>query len=292
MISRYLIITALLTSLLCNTNVIAKEMKKPLVSVQLHSVKDEITKDFKGTLTALAKIGIDGVEFAGRFGPYENDPIGLKNYLDSLGLQASGAHVGIKQLRGEAYHRSINFYKQLGVTTLIIPHDSRVDNPDKIADLAKELTSIATKLKSHGLKLAYHNHAKEFKTFNGSTFWDYLAINTPDYMALQLDVGWSNFAKADSLSYVKRYPNRTITTHLKIRTTDDKKLWDTINDNVAIVIGEDDYHWKKLIQSMMAVGGTQWLVVEQEETHQGKSLLETVIKSINGLQSILSEIKQ
>lgn len=262
----------------------------PKLSVQLHSVKDAIIADFEGTLKTLASTGIEGVEFAGRFGKYENDAQGLKNFLTSIGLQASGAHVNIKLLRGEAYERTVNFYKTLGTNLLIIPHDGRVDKSDKVAELAQEMSEISKKLAADGMVLGYHNHAKEFKPFNDSTFWDYLALNTPNDMALQLDVGWANFAKVDSVEYVKRYPNRTLTTHIKIRTELDKNKMDKIDDAVAIVIGKDSYDWATLVKTMMAHGGTQWLVVEQEETHAGKSRLETVTASIKGLQAIVKNL--
>lgn len=37
----------------------------PRIGVQLWSVKDEIKKDFEGTLVKIAELGIEGVEFAG-----------------------------------------------------------------------------------------------------------------------------------------------------------------------------------------------------------------------------------
>lgn len=60
----------------------------PQLSVQLWSVKDAMQADFEGTLTKLAAMGFDGVEFAGFFGNYANDPAGLKAFLDKLGLKA------------------------------------------------------------------------------------------------------------------------------------------------------------------------------------------------------------
>lgn len=53
----------------------------PLLSVQLHSLRDAVADDFKGTLTAIAEMGFDGVEFAGRYGEFASDPEGLKTFL-------------------------------------------------------------------------------------------------------------------------------------------------------------------------------------------------------------------
>ncbi|MGC3990185.1 MAG: hypothetical protein QM796_10985, partial [Chthoniobacteraceae bacterium] len=48
----------------------------PRLGVQLWSVKDEVKKDFEGTLTRLAGLGFEGVEFAGEFGRFANDAVG------------------------------------------------------------------------------------------------------------------------------------------------------------------------------------------------------------------------
>ena len=59
----------------------------PQLSVQLWSIKDAMTADFEGTLTKLAAMGFQGVEFAGIFGRFEQNPEGLKVFLKSLGLK-------------------------------------------------------------------------------------------------------------------------------------------------------------------------------------------------------------
>lgn len=266
------------------------QMTQPKISVQLHSVKDAIDKDFKGTLTALAATGIDGVEFAGRFGPYKQDPEGLKRFINHLNLQVSGAHVPLNALKGKALPQTLHFYKTLGTTTLIIPFDSRANRPDKITAFTTELSALSQQLKAEGITLGYHNHAMEFTPFNGATFWDYIANNTPQNMALQLDIGWSNFAGQNAVKTIERYPGRTLTSHIKIRTTDDKTRWANINTNNAIIIGNDTFDWAKVFNTLITTGGTEWLVVEQEETYTGQTRLEAVSQSIQGVKRILAAL--
>jgi sugar phosphate isomerase/epimerase len=257
----------------------------PPLSVQLHSVKHAVKADFKGTLTALSEMGFAGVEFAGNYGPYANDPEGLKAFLASLNLKASGAHLGTKQLRGELGEKNLTFLKSIGVELVIIPHDARVDQPDELASMVEEFRALTKIVESYGLMLGYHNHAKEFAGYSESTFWDYLAQNTPDNFVLQLDVGWANYADADPIDYVKRYPNRTLTTHYKIRTKKDE-------GPKPVIIGLDDFNWTKMIKTNISVGGTQWIVIEQEEYPQALTPLETVAASMQGLQRIIDEMTQ
>ena len=88
----------------------------PKVSVQLWSVKNGVSSDFKGTLQQLAKMGFQGVEFAGEFGEFANDPAGLKQFLNSLGLQVSGAHIHFDKLHADKFAQTVEFYRAIGTT--------------------------------------------------------------------------------------------------------------------------------------------------------------------------------
>src|SRR5512142_3076412 len=62
------------------------------VALQLYTVRDELAKDFPGTLEKVAKMGYAGVEFAGYGGLSASD---LKGHLERLGLMPVGSHVGL-----------------------------------------------------------------------------------------------------------------------------------------------------------------------------------------------------
>ena len=59
------------------------------LGLQLYSVRDEAEKDLPGVLGTVAKMGYQGVEFAGFFG---HDLGQLRHHLDALGLVAIGTH--------------------------------------------------------------------------------------------------------------------------------------------------------------------------------------------------------
>lgn len=249
------------------------------ISVQLWSVREFLNADFEGTLRKIAVMGFDGVEFAGDYGSYKNDPEGLKGFLDSIGLRVSGAHVGLNKLKGEEAQKTIQFLKAIGVKLIIIPADSRAWDPKGIHSLVKDLTQLNEVLGSQGLTLGYHNHDKEFGAFKEETFWDFIAKNTPKSMCLQMDVAWVNIAGKDPLTYVKRYPGRTLTTHIKIRTKD--------NNGVNTIIGQDDFDWAALAKIQLAYGGVQWFVIEQEEHPEGYTFLSAVEASKKGFELFL-----
>lgn len=252
----------------------------PKVSVQLWSVKDEVRNDFKGTLQKLSEMGFQGVEFAGEFGEYAENPKGIKEFLNTIGLEVSGAHVHFDKLTADNFEQTVTFYRDLGTTMLIIPYDERAYDPNGIEQVVSELNALAEKLAPFGMQIGFHNHAKEFDAYKATTYWDYLAKSTPDNVVLQLDVGWVTFAGKDPVEYVQRYPGRTVTTHYKVRLPPG-------TEGRLPIIGQDTIDWPSLIKANIEVGGTRWLVVEQEEYPNGLAPLQAVEASKDGLDVYL-----
>ena len=253
---------------------------KPGVSVQLWSVKDDVKADFVGTLQALADMGFDGVEFAGDFGPYQNNPTGLKAKLAELGLAVSGAHVGFDALRGDKLVATALFHQQLGTPYVIVPWDERAFAADTVDLVAKELTVIAERLAPYGLRVGYHNHAQEMADYGDITFWQYIASNTPESVVLQQDVGWTLVAEKDPVAMVKAYPGRTLTTHFKAPEYETPKG--------TPIVGQDGINWLPIYQATAAVGGAKWVVLEQEQYPNGLTPLEAVAATKQGFDSIIT----
>ncbi|WP_286233545.1 sugar phosphate isomerase/epimerase family protein [Thalassotalea sediminis] len=260
-----------------------KQSVLPKLSVQLWSVKDDVNASFKQTLSSLAEMGFQGVEFAGAFGPFKDDPKALKNFLSSKALEASGAHLGFDQLNEENFAKTVEFYKAIGATMLIVPWDERAWHPDGVKEVVSLLNDLAIKLKPHGMRIGFHNHDQEFNNFEGTTYWDYIATNTSSDVVLQQDVGWTTYAGKDPVEYVKRYPGRTLTTHYKVRLPEG-------TTGKLPIIGKDTIDWLALTKANIAVGGTLWIVVEQEEYPNGLTPMEAVLASKHGLDKILEKL--
>ncbi|HEY7885060.1 MAG TPA: sugar phosphate isomerase/epimerase [Cellvibrionaceae bacterium] len=256
---------------------------EPRISVQLWSVKDQISEDFEGTLKKLAAMGFDGVEFARNFGPYANNPAGLKAFLAEIGLEASGAHVGTDDIAPGKIHQTIAFYKTLGADHIVVPYDERAFDAKGIDKLIAELNTAAKTLEGYGMQTGYHNHAQEFGDFKGATYWDYLAKNTSDKVILQLDVGWATVAGKDPIAFVESYPGRTLSTHIKASLPEG-------TEGKRQILGDDVTDWNAVISAMKKSGGTQWLVLEQEEYPDGLTPMQAVEKSMQGLQTILADM--
>ena len=59
------------------------------LSIQLYSLRAESEKDFVGVLEYVAKLGFQGVEFAGYYGLSAEE---IRAHLDRLGLVCSSTH--------------------------------------------------------------------------------------------------------------------------------------------------------------------------------------------------------
>lgn len=262
----------------------AEKPTSPELSVQLWSVKDDVTADFEGTLKKLAAMGFQGVEFAGNFGPYANDAKGLKKFLDKTGLKASGAHVHFDKLSPEKIDATIAFYKAIDCKYLIIPMDKRAFTKEGAKQVADDLKKVQVILSKHGMHTGYHNHKEEMEGETGKTPWDVIGTNTDFDVVLQQDVGWTEVAGKNPVDFIKAYPGRTITTHYKAAAPEE-------GNKEHAIIGKDTTDWKALIEANKTVGGTLWLVVEQEVYPEGMTPMQSVEASLKGLQKIIAETK-
>lgn len=251
----------------------------PGTAVQLWSVRDLLQEDFVPTLAAIADLGIDGVEFAGEFGPYENDAEGLRSLLDELGLRVTSAHVPFDSLDDDAIDDTVAFFQTLGAATLIIGWDDRAWDADRVGELVDDLNAAANRLANYGMNVGYHNHDREFDTHGSATFWDHIASRTREDVVLQLDVGWVVYAGDTPETYIERYPGRTRSAHYKIFPHPDRPR--------SPIIGDDSLDWRALTDTAVRAGRLDWIIIEQEVYPEGLSSLEAVAASKQGLDRAL-----
>jgi len=256
----------------------AATTKKLPVAVQLYSVRDVCAKDFDGALGQLAKMGFDGVEFAG-YHSYSGKPKALRQRLDDLNLRVAATHLATMALRGDALKQTIEFHQTIGCRFLIVPNDRDFTDPEKSKVLAETFNQVALTLKPLGMACGYHNHASDFKMNGGKTSWDWFAERTSQDVILQQDCGWTVAAGYDPVVLMKRYPGRMRTTHFKpvvVGGDQTKKP----------IIGQDSVDWPAVLAACIAFGGTEWITVEQEKYLDGISPMACTEMSLAGLKKI------
>jgi sugar phosphate isomerase/epimerase len=220
------------------------------VGLQLYSVREDCAKDLEDTLKAVAEMGYVGVEFAGYHGHSAED---IRKMLDALNLTMCGTHTGADTLLSDRLDETIEFSKVCGNRFLIIPwYDP--GSKEGWLEFAAKLNDVADKVGEHGMHTGYHNHAHDFEALDGTTPWDLLFGNTSDQVVMQLDTGNAFHGGANPVPYIKRYPGRALTVHLK----------EFSKTNHRAVIGEGDVPWDDVFELCETIGGTQWYIVEQE----------------------------
>jgi len=86
-------------------------MKQFKIGVQLYSVRDDMARDFEGTLQKIADMGYEYVEFAGYYGRSSEE---IKALLDKLGLKCISVHQGLEFFENDP-QAGVDFLKGFGV---------------------------------------------------------------------------------------------------------------------------------------------------------------------------------
>jgi sugar phosphate isomerase/epimerase len=223
------------------------------IGLQLYSVREDAAKDLPGVLKAVAKMGYDGVEFAGYYGYNAEN---LRKMLDDNGLKCCGTHTGLNTILGDELQRTIDFNKTLGNPYLIVPGlpGERTASRAAWLETAQMFNEASLRAEEQSMLVGYHNHHIEFQPLDGELPWDTFFGNTRCQVVMQLDTGNALHGHADPVPFLQRYPGRALTVHLKeYSATNDKAL-----------LGEGEVRWNEVFALCEGVGGTQWYIVEQE----------------------------
>ena len=239
------------------------------IGLQLWSVHEEMTNDFFGTLEKVAKMGYDGIEFAGYFG---HDAGVIKEKLSVLGLQVAATHIPIEALR-DKFDEVIAFEKELGNQYIVCPY-ATFETVEAWIPFAKELNEINQKIKKAGLTFIYHNHAEEFQKLDVGYVLDLILENVDK---AEIDVYWAEFAGVNPIAYLAQYSGRTPLVHIKDMAETKDKSTEVGNGILDI----------KAIAKQAEKNGAEWLIVEQEAFT--RPTLESVEIGLKNLKEILKD---
>ena len=217
-------------------------------AVQMYSLRSYVAENgLRAGLEKVAEIGYKGVEFAGFFGNSAED---VRSWLDELGLEAYSTHTGIKELAPETIQATVAYHKAIGCDLIIIPGASMKTREELDAVIAT-MNFAQPIVEAAGMKLAFHNHYKEFITT------DYGAIIMDEFLAktainLQIDTFWAFYAGKDPVALMEELKDRIVSIHLK----------DGLSDKTGKSLGEGEAPVEKVLDKAIAMGLP--VVVESE----------------------------
>ena len=222
------------------------------LGLQLYTVRQDLAKDFDGTVKKVRDIGIRNVQanltMNGKTSGQQ------KKLYDSLGISWKSVHAGGNDLR-DTPQAVIDEAKAAGVTNItcsfpLYPADRAafmagptVDDWKKNADTFNKLGALCQKA---GLSFGYHNHNVEFRKVGDVVPYDLLLKETdPALVQMEMDIGWVVAGGADPVAYLTKYPNRYYSLHIK-----DLKNQGIPNTNmkmISAIIGKGIIDWKTVL---------------------------------------------
>ena len=247
-----------------------------MIAVQLYTVRDQLQDPARlgEVLRSLRQIGYGAVEVAGipeaampRFG----------DELRAAGLVACAAHVGFERLAREpdaVAAECLGWGCEYAVIPSVPPEFRSQDGYRRFAALAAPL---ADRLHTHGLALAYHNHAFELERFEGRTALELLLFGEGSLLA-EPDTYWLQFGGVNAGGWIRRLAGRAPLVHLK-------DLAIVNGDPVDAEVAEGNLDWPDILDACREAK-TRWLIVEQDAP-RGDSI-ESVAISYANLTKMLS----
>ena len=164
------------------------------VGLQLYTLRNPIKEDLEKTIREVAQIGYKQVEPYGFPSP---QAIELIKQSRDRGMQVNSSHFDWNSLldpekKGvQPFEKILETARNLELTDLVVPYLHEVDRADlsaykKTAELLNKGADLA---KQAGIRLAYHNHAFEFKPMNkGKTGYDVFIESFSPNMSFEVDV--------------------------------------------------------------------------------------------------------
>jgi sugar phosphate isomerase/epimerase len=244
---------------------------------QVWTIKDELFKDFKGTLVKMAKMGYKEVEMCSPLGytgtGFEvfNTMTGteMRKIIESAGLTCQSSHYTMGELR-ESLDNRIEWSNQMGIKQIIassfwLPENASIDDYRKACD---ELNNIGRKVKAAGIEIGFHNHHMEFEKRGDELIYDAMMNQLdPEVVKMQFQVAVISvgYKAAD---YFRKYPGRFISAHLAD--------WSTAK-NGQVPIGQGVVDWKDFFEAAK-IGGVKNFFVEMapEAFPESAKFLKTI----------------
>ena len=192
------------------------------ISIQLFTLRDQLARDFDGTLRRLAEIGYRRVEHGGFVGRTAAD---FRAALDRAGLSATSGHVAIPQpFDADIWRAALADARQIGARHIIHPLFG-VDARGPIRERARweafahDLNAAGKLASEAGLLFGYHNHNSEFFRLadgTGETGYGVLAAETdPAHVHFEVDLFWAWRGAVDPVDLFATVGPRVLQLHVK-----------------------------------------------------------------------------
>lgn len=222
------------------------------IGLQMYTVRDQAAKDLYGTLTKVAEMGYQGIEFKYTG---EQDPVRMKEHLSKLGIEAASVAVSAEMLEND-FENAAAFIQTLGSQYAMCPI-YKFESKQEYLEMARKFNEIGSKFKALGIQFSYHNHGHEFNQFDGEYGLDILFQSCdPELVHAEIDVCFVQMADLVPAAYIQKYTGRCSIVHMK-----DYKPG---TEQGAVEVGQGIIDVRAVYEAAEQAG-VSWFIVEQEQ---------------------------
>jgi len=252
------------------------------IGLEFYTFRAQFAKDVPGTLSMIHEIGINEVEIGGTYGMSETE---FKQLLQKNELQVIAVAADFNDLAKDP-QKAVNEAKKYGAKYVVcfwIPHSGTNFTIDDAKKAISVFNNAGKAAAENGLHFCYHPHGYEFRPYNNTTLFDYMAKElNPQWVNFEMDVFWIKHPGQDPVAMLKKYPNRFPLMHLK-----DRKPGTPGNQNgevdveTNVVLGQGDVGIAEIMKAAKKAG-VKYYFIEDESSRS----VEQVPLSLQYLKSI------
>ena len=239
---------------------------QPAIGLQLYTFRAQIPNDVPGMLKKISDMGIRYLEGGGT---YKLSKEAYKRLLQENNLQivSYGASFEDLQKTPETVAENAKYFGATYVMCSWVPHSGEVFTIEDTKKAVEVFNRAGKVMKDAGLRLVYHAHGYEFQPYENGTFFDYMLVQlNPDYANFQMDVFWFKNSGQNPAEWLRKYPNRFLTLHLKDRrhgTPDNVTAKADVESNVVLGTGDVDI---KAVMDAAKKAGIRYAFIEDESS--------------------------
>ncbi|MBW4079814.1 sugar phosphate isomerase/epimerase [Paenibacillus sp. S150] len=276
------------------------------IGLQLFSVREELKKDFHGTLRKLAEIGYKNLEIA-----IHNSSEGLqaggglppgeaRRVIEDLGMKIVSTH--IFPIDSVAWEDLIAFNQEVGSTSIVCPISFFTSKAD-VLQFCLDMNRYGEQAQKIGIDFYYHNHFHEFQKIDDQPIMDMILEHTDkDLVKIEFDTYWALRGGADPVAYLQKLGTRCDKIHQKDlpATVLPANLLETIDNTELLThpqfmalrnpayfteIGDGMMDIPGILAAVREIGAAQYIFVEQDLTAINE--LDSVERSYRNLKELM-----
>ena len=225
------------------------------VALQCYTIRAhcQTAPEFAESMRRVREIGYPAVQISG-LGPIPAAEI--RRICDGEGLVICATHEPGNAIVSEP-HAVVERLGILGCRYTAYPYPHvPFDSTATLAEVARDLSAAGEVLRRAGMTLTYHNHAIEFRKFEGRTALDILyAEMDPAFVEAEIDTYWVQAGGGDPVAWCQKLGPRLSLLHMK-----DYAIGADHKPAMAEV-GRGNLDFPRIVA---AASSCRWFIVEQD----------------------------